>query len=42
MKVFLKRCRYTFFANNKLIHVALGFTDTKPDSESEEEFCIIT
>ena len=36
-QVFLQHCRYTFFANNKLIHEALDFTDSEPESESEEE-----
>ena len=37
-QVFLQSCRYTFIANNKLIHDVLDFTDTNPESESEEEF----
>ena len=37
-QVFLQICRYTFIANNKLIHDVLDFTDTEPESESEEEF----
>ena len=37
-QVFLRRCRYTFIANNKLIHEVLDFTDTEQESESEEEF----
>ena len=37
-QVFLQDCRYTFFASNKLIHEALDFTDSEPESEFEEEF----
>ena len=37
-QVFLQHCRYTFFANNKLIHEFLDFTDSEPESESGEEF----
>ena len=37
-EVFLQSSRYTFIANNKLIHDVLDFTDTEPESESEEEF----
>ena len=29
---------YNFFVNNKLNYEALDFTDTEPESESEEEF----
>ena len=36
-EVFLQHCRYTFFVNNKLIHEAPDFTDSEPESESEEE-----
>ena len=36
-QVFLRHCRYTFFVNYKLIHEALDFTDTEPESESENE-----
>ena len=36
-QVFLQNGRYTFFANNKLIHEALYFTDTESKSESEQE-----
>ena len=36
-QVFLQHCKYTFFANNKLIHEALDFTYTEPEIESEEE-----
>ena len=38
LQVFLQNCRYTFIVNNKLIHDVLDFTDTEPESESEEEF----
>ena len=37
-QVLLQSCRYTFIANNKLIHDVFDFTDTEPESESEEEF----
>ena len=37
-QVFLQSCRYTFIVNNNLIYDVLDFTDTEPDSESEEEF----
>ena len=37
-QVLLQSCRYTFIDNNKLIHEALDFTDTVPESQSEEEF----
>ena len=37
-QVFLQRCRYTFIANNRLIHEVLDFADTEPESESEKEF----
>ena len=37
-QVFLQICRYTFIANNKLIHDVLEFTDTELESESEEKF----
>ena len=37
LKYFYNICRYTFFVNNKLIHEALDFTDSEPESESEEE-----
>ena len=37
-QVFLQSCRYKFLANNRLIHDVLDFTDTEPESESEEEF----
>ena len=36
-QVFLQNYRYTFIANNKLIHDVLDFTDTEPYSESEEQ-----
>ena len=37
-QVLLQSCRCTFIANNKLIHETIDFTDTVPESESEEEF----
>ena len=37
-QLFLQSCRYTFIANNKLIHDVLDFTGTEPESETEEEF----
>ena len=37
-QVFLQHCRYTFLCNNILIHEAFDFTDTEPESESEEQF----
>ena len=37
-QVFLQSCRYTFIANNELIHEVFDFTDTEQESESEEEF----
>ena len=37
-QVFLQSCRSTFIASNRLIHEFLDFTDTEPESESEEEF----
>ena len=36
-QTFLHYCRYIFFVNNRLIHEALDFSDTEPESESEEE-----
>ena len=33
-QVLLQHCRYTFFVNNKLIHEALDFTDSEPESGS--------
>ena len=36
-QVLLEQCVYKAFSNNKLIHPGLVFTDTEPDSESEEE-----
>ena len=37
-QVFLQSCRYKFLVNNRLIHDVLEFTDTEPESESEEDF----
>ena len=37
-QIFLQNCRYTFNVNNKLIHDVLDFTNTEPESQSEEEF----
>ena len=36
-QVLLEQCAYRPFSNNLLIHPDLIFTDTEPDSESEEE-----
>ena len=36
-QIFLQHCRCIFFVNNRLIHEAFDFTDTEPESESEEE-----
>ena len=38
LKYFYKVVDINFFANNRLIHDVLDFTDTEPESESEEEF----
>ena len=36
-QVLLEQCAYRSFSNNVLIHPDLIFTDTEPDSKSEEE-----
>ena len=38
-QILLDQCKYKVFANNKLIHPDLNFTDSEPDDsdESEEE-----
>ena len=35
-QVLLEQCVYTIFSNNKLIHPKLAFTDSKPDSEPDD------
>ena len=36
-QVLIEQCTYKTFSNNTIIHPDLEFTDTEPDSESEEE-----
>ena len=36
-QILLEQCGYKSFSNNVLLHPDLEFTDTEPDSESEEE-----
>ena len=36
-QIYLEQCVYRIFSNNALIYSDLEFTDTEPDSESEEE-----
>ena len=36
-QVLLEQCVYKYFSNNTIVHQDLEFTNTKPDSESEEE-----
>ena len=38
LKYFYNSVNIHFFANNKLIHHVLDFTDTEPESESDDEF----
>ena len=35
-QVLLEQCGYRLFSNNKLIHSDVIFTDTEPDSESND------
>ena len=36
-QILIEQCAYRRFSKNVLIHPDLIFTDTEPDSESEEE-----